>query len=70
MGFLLEGGMHLRAKKQQKCKLCHLRRLSGSPQVCFGQASGFACGMPSIQFLSGAVQNAKGPARAPAGGLC
>ena len=54
-------------------KLGHLRRLSGSPQVCFGQASGFACGMPSIstifsQFLF-PCKNVKDLACAPGAGF-
>ena len=64
-----ECGMYARAKK----KLGHLRRLSGSPQVCFGQASVFECGMPSIstissQFLS-LCKNVKDLARAPGAGF-
>ena len=34
------------ARKKTQARSC--RRLSGSPEVCFGQASGFACGMPFV----------------------
>ena len=60
---------HARAKK----KLGHLRRLSGSPQVCFGQASGFECGMPSIsnfQSILVSVQKLTRPCMRSRRGLC
>ena len=62
-----ERGVYARAPR--KSSVIFAGSLSGSPPVCFGQASGFACGMPSIstifsQFLS-LCKNVKDLARAP-----